>query len=400
MTDTAHPAPGGFSRELRVTTLICAGHFVSHFYMLMLPPLFVFIRDDYAVSYTELGFALTAFSIVSTLVQTHAGLVVDRAGARPVLIAGLLAGSVAFLVAGLVHSFWVFVAMFAVAGLGNTAYHPAGYAVLSHEVSEPRIGQAFAAHNFAGMLGGAVAPPVLLALTAVAGWRGAYMAAALIGIVAAAVLSLAPDIGSARRLPASRTTAPASRLALLKSPVILFNWIYFALLSFIAAGLQGYTAVAAQDLFGTPIAVGNTAMAVYLAASAGGVLLGGVIAARVGRHAVVTMTCVAITGVMAALSGLFALGDVGLIAALAIAGAAGGCAMPSRDILVREVTPPGSFGIVFGFLSTGFSFSGMVAPLVYGLLMDHGQPRAVFLFAAAASLVCVAAIAAGTRRSA
>jgi MFS family permease len=399
-TDTIHPAPHGFPREVRVTTLICAAHFVSHFYILILPPLFVFIRDDFAVSYTELGVALTAFSVVTTVVQTHAGLLVDRIGARLVLVVGLLIGGVSFLVAGLSPSFWVFVAMFGLAGLGNTAYHPADYAVLSREVSEARIGQAFAAHNFSGMLGGAVAPPVLLVLNGAVGWRGAYVAAALLGFAVAAVLAVAPDIASTRRSPAAAAAGkPAARagLALLTSPVILFNWIYFALLSFIGTGLQGYTAVAAQDLFGTPLSAGNTAMGAYLAASAVGVLVGGVIAARFGRHALVAMVCIAATGLMAALPGVVDLGAIGLIAALAVAGIASGAAMPSRDLLVREVTPQGSFGTVFGFLSTGFSFAGMVAPLVFGLLMDHGQPRAVFLTAAAACLVGVVAIAAGRR---
>jgi MFS family permease len=397
MTETTHPAPGGLSREFKVTTLICAAHFVSHFYFLILPPLFVFIRDDFGVSYTELGFALTAFSVVTTLVQTHAGFLVDRVGARLVLIAGLLTGGVSFLIAGLVPSFWVFVAMFGLAGLGNTAYHPADYAVLSHEVAEARIGHAFAAHHFSGMRGGAVAPPVLLVLNAAIGWRGAYVAAALLGFAVALVIALTPDISSAKRAAPS-AERPRAGLALLTSPVILINWIYFALLSFIAAGLQGYTAVAAKDLFGTPLSVGNTAMAAYLAGTAIGVVMGGVLAARVGRHALVAMTGVALTGGAAAFAGLVDLGPAGLIAALAFAGIASGAAMPSRDLLVREVTPKGAFGTVFGFLSTGFSFAGMVAPLVFGLLMDHGAPRAVFLASAIACLLGVAAIAAGSRR--
>ncbi|MDQ2080902.1 MFS transporter [Xanthobacteraceae bacterium Astr-EGSB] len=398
MTETTHPAPGGLSREFKVTTLICAAHFVSHFYFLILPPLFVFIRDDFGVSYTELGFALTAFSVVTTLVQTHAGFLVDRVGARLVLIAGLVIGGVSFLIAGLAPSFWVFVAMFGLAGLGNTAYHPADYAVLSHEVAEARIGHAFAAHNFSGMLGGAVAPPVLLVLHGAIGWRGAYVASALLGFAVALVIASTPDISSAKRTAPS-ADQPRAGLALLTSPVILFNWIYFALLSFIATGLQGYTAVAAKDLFGTPLPVGNTAMAAYLAGTAVGVVMGGVLAARVGRHALVAMTGVTLTGAAAGLAGLVDLGSAGLIAALALAGIASGAAMPSRDLLVREVTPKGSFGTVFGFLSTGFSFAGMVAPLVFGLLMDHGEPRAVFLVTAVACLVGVAAIAAGSRRA-
>jgi FSR family fosmidomycin resistance protein-like MFS transporter len=46
---------------------------------------------------------------------------------------------------------------------------------------------------------------------------------------------------------------------------------------------------------------------------------------------------------------------------------------------VRAVTPQGSFGKVFGFVSVGFSIGGSIAPLLFGWLMDRGEPRAIFL---------------------
>src|SRR5258707_7436881 len=137
------------SNDGRVIAVIGAVHFVSHYYILLLPPLFVFVRAEYGVSYTELGFALAAFNVVSAVFQTPAGFLVDRISARVVLMAGLLMGALAFAVAGLVDSFWVLVVMFAIAGLGNTVYHPADYALLSHHVSPDRMGQAFSIHTFA-----------------------------------------------------------------------------------------------------------------------------------------------------------------------------------------------------------------------------------------------------------
>ena len=119
--------------EWRVVAPVCAAHFLSHFYMIMLAPLFAFIRADYGVSYTDLALALTAFNLVSALLQTPVGFLVDRIGARSVLIAGVAIGALAFAVAGLVNSFTVFIAMFALAGLGNTVYHPADYSLLSQQ---------------------------------------------------------------------------------------------------------------------------------------------------------------------------------------------------------------------------------------------------------------------------
>src|SRR5579885_1017635 len=171
--------------HVRVVTAVSAAHFVSHYYIIVLAPLLPFVRADYGVSYTEIGLAFAAFNIVSALLQTPAGFLVDRLGARRLLIVGLLIGAAAFAVVGLTHSFWILVAMFALAGVGNTVYHPADYALLSHQVSRRRMGHAFSLHTFAGMLGTAVAPACVRAMQAIVGWRGAFVGAAVLGLAAA-----------------------------------------------------------------------------------------------------------------------------------------------------------------------------------------------------------------------
>ena len=65
-------------------------------------------------------------------------------------------------------------------------------------------------------------------------------------------------------------------------------------------------------------------------------------------------------------------------------------------MLVRAVTPPGAFGRVFGFVSSGFNIGSMFAPMIYGLMMDHGEPRAVFLCSAACSILCIGTVIFGS----
>src|SRR5262245_30250455 len=173
---------------VRVVGAVSAAHFVSHYYIILLAPLLPFVRDAYGVSYTEIGLAFAAFNIVSAVGQTPAGFLVDRIGARALLVAGLLTGAGAFILAGVIDSFWVLVAMFALAGVGNTVYHPADYALLSQHVPSDRIGQAFSVHTFAGMLGSAVAPATLLIMQSQWGWRGAFVGAGMLGLAIAAVL--------------------------------------------------------------------------------------------------------------------------------------------------------------------------------------------------------------------
>src|SRR5690242_10992360 len=158
MTPTTFAADPFTNKDVRVATLVSAAHFVSHYYILVLPPLFALVRAEFGVSYVELGIALTAFNLISAMMQTPAGFLVDRVSARAMLIGGLMVGAAALVLASLATTFWLFVAAFALLGLGNTVYHPADYTLLSHRVSATRMSHAYSVHTFAGILGSSIAP--------------------------------------------------------------------------------------------------------------------------------------------------------------------------------------------------------------------------------------------------
>jgi MFS transporter, FSR family, fosmidomycin resistance protein len=383
----------------RIVGVVSAAHFVSHYYILLLAPLLPFVRADYGVSYTEIGLALAAFNTVSAALQTPAGFLVDWLGARILLIAGLLIGGCAFVIAGLVHSFWLLVAMFALAGVGNTIYHPADYALLSHHVPAKRIGPAFSIHTFAGMLGSAVAPATLLLMHSLWGWRGAFIGAGMLGFAVAAALALIreqePASGGAERANSEEKGA-AWRL-LLSAPIVL-NLFFFVLLAMMSGGMYNFSVVALGAQFGTPATTANVALSCYLLMSAVGVLIGGLIVTRTARHGLVaSLGLLGITLASLAI-GNINLGALPLAAVMMASGFCFGVIMPSRDMIVRDITPPGSFGKVFGFVTTGFNIGGIIAPLIFGAIMDHGSPRWVFLLVALASLVAIVTVATRPRR--
>ena len=381
------------ARDSRVIGLVSGAHFVSHFYILLLPPLFPFVQAEYGVTYTELGLAIAAFNVVSAGLQTSAGFLTDRIGATAVLVCGLLLSAGAFALAAFVPSFWFLVAMFAVAGLGNTVYHPADYSILSRHVSPRRMGQAFSVHTFAGMLGSAVAPPVLLLLQSAVGWRGGFLFAALLGISGAAVMMLQRDVlgGSVApvRPPPAEEPANGEGWKLLLSPPLLRNLAFFVALAISAGGLQNYSVVALGALYGTPLSVANAALAAYLLMVSIGVLMGGPLASRTERHDLVAVVGLVTVALATIAVGLVPLATAWLIALMAVGGFCWGLMMPSRDMIVRSLAPPGSFGKVFGFVTTGFNLGGIVSPLLFGWLMDQGHPRAIFLLGAAVSLLSV-----------
>lgn len=296
MTTAELDAPAASPSDIRAVGTVSLAHFVSHYFILLLAPLFIFVRADFQVSYTELGLALTAFNVVTAALQTPAGFLVDRIGPRAVLVAGLTLGSVAFAIAGFVSSYWIFVAMFALAGLGNTVYHPADYAILAKHVSARRMSQAFSVHAFAGMLGSAAAPGSLLLLQSFVGWRGAFGAAACLGLAAAALIALQrepwPEFAS--REPDKRGGSAAQPLphtkdgwSLLLSGPVLRNLLFFLLIAITNGGLQNYTVVTLGALYQTPPAAANIALSGFLLLTALGVLAGGFLAARTDRHGLV-----------------------------------------------------------------------------------------------------------------
>jgi MFS family permease len=401
-SENALTLPVTRAAETKFIGTVCFVHFVSHYYITLLAPLFLFVRADYAVSYTELGLALTAFNVVSTALQTPAGFLVDRVSARMLLIAGLIVGALAFTIAALVHSFWMFVAMFALAGLGNTVYHPANYALLSRHVPTARVSRAFSFHTFAGMLGNAAAPPSLLFLQAQVGWRGAFVGAAVLGLLAALAAALQsdlPELEPARRKP--RGSEPGSQAGgwrLLAAPPILLNLLFFVLLAMSSGALYNFLIPALGALHGTPAEIGNAALTGLLSLSPIGVLVGGWLAGRTAHHGWVATGGLIVTATVASLVALFDLAAAVLVIATSVAGFASGMTMPSRDMIVRAVTPPGAYGRVFGFVSTGFNIGGIVAPLFFGQLLDHGYPRAIFFSVAAFALVSIATVAINTSR--
>jgi MFS transporter, FSR family, fosmidomycin resistance protein len=395
--DTAPPS------DTKVITLVSAAHFVAHYYALVLPPLFPLVRADFAVSYVELGIALTAYNAISAAMQIPAGFLVDRISARALLIGGVALGAGAVALAGLASAFLGFVAAFALLGLANTVYHPADYAVLSRRVSARRMGQAYSIHTSAGILGSAVAPASLLLLAAWFGWRGAFLASAVLGLAVAALLFIQGDalagsepISKARPHEAAGTGSTNWRL--LFTPAILVNFIFFIMLSLANGGVQNYSVVALEVLRGTPLAIANVALSAYLFMSAIGVLLGGYVVSRTERHDGIAIAGLAANAIAVLALAVFDVAAPVLILLMAAAGLFQGLIMPSRDMLVRAVTPRGAFGTVFGFVTTGFNIAGIVAPLVFGWMMDEGNPQAIFLASAAFGLASILAVMVNTAR--
>jgi len=374
-------APARQSNEFQTLVAVSTAHWVSHFHILVLPPLFPFLKDRLGVGFVELGLALTVFAVVSGLTQAPMGAAVDRFGARRILIAGLCLGGAAFAIMGLTLSYpWLLICA-GIAGLANSVYHPADYALLAAGIDEKRVGRAFSIHTFSGFLGGAVAPASLLLLVSFVGLEGALIGAGVLGPVAAALVALVPmpsESASGGQQPGLARKGGAGSLSSVMTPAILMLTVFFVLLSLSNAGLNSFSVVALMQAYEVEFATANVALTAFLGLSAAGVLVGGVLADRTRRHAQVAAACFATNALIVLAIALVTMPAWLIVIAFAVAGFLGGVIAPSRDMLVRQAAPPGAAGRAFGIVSTGFNIGGIIGPMLYGFIMDSHLPRWVF----------------------
>ena len=414
---TVEEAPG--RGQARVIGLIAFAHGASHFYQLALPPLFPHLKEAFAVSYTELGTLMTVFYASSGVFQTAAGFLVDRFPARLVLLGGLALLCAATVLMGFAPAFWMLFPLAVLAGLGNSVFHPADLTILTASIRRTRHGRAYGFHTLGGNLGYALAPIVMVSLALELGWRSALMVAGAVGLLLFLVLLLNRHLfldarDEAHPVPAPPGTGdrpaapvwcrPLAALTegfapLLSAPVWLC-FAFFVLLSGATIGLQSFFPALMDQLYGLPIAEGAPLLSVFLFGASGGVLLGGFLAERVGAHhqVVIGAGLASAAAFFVAISlGLFPTALLGI--PFALAGILVGLTMPSRDMLVRETAAASARGRVFGFVYSGLDSGAAVGPLIVGLLLDHGSPRAVlWLVAALLLLAIVSAVAAKGRR--
>ena len=390
MSDGAARSRG---QDLRVIGLVGSVHATSHFFQLVLPPLFPLLKDAFGVGYAELGILVTLFYGASGLSQTAAGFAVDRFGARAVLMAGIGLFASAILLIGVAGSFWPMVPLIVVAGIGNSVFHPADYSILTSAVRKEWMARAYGVHQLGGNLGWAVAPVAVLTLTHLFGWRSALILLGIFGYLLLAVVwwqgkSLTVgDASSARaRVAAGPRTAP---LQLLLAPAILLCFAYFAMLSMALTGFQSFLPAALNTAHGTPLGTAGWALTGYLLGGAAGILFGGWLADHSRRHERILAGGLVAAAVLVMIVGLIDLPAGPLVLMVAAAGFCSGTTAPSRDMMVRGATPPGSTGKVFGFVYSGLDLGSALVPPVLGLFLDHGLPIAFFSVTAVALGICI-----------
>ena len=376
-----HP-PQSLRRDAKIIALVGLAHGTSHFYHLLFAPLFPWLKADFGLTYAELGLLMSAFFVVSGVGQAVAGFVVDRVGAWIVLMGGIaLLGIAALTLAGS-QTYPMLMLAAAIAGLGNSVFHPADFTILNRRVSVPRLGHAFGMHGILGTMGWAAAPVFLAGLATLFGWRLALLAAALLTFAILTLLIANRALLDTRELQptgAAKAAAQGHVLSFLRLPGVWMCFAFFFITAMSLGGIQSFAPSALVELYGVPVTLATTSITAYMVASAGGMIAGGFLAARTSHHERIIAGAFAVAGALCMLVASGAVSSASTILLLALIGFGSGIAGPSRDLLVRAAAPRGATGRVYGVVYSGLDVGMSIAPLMYGAMMDGGHPGWVFV---------------------
>ena len=394
-------------------SLVGFAHGTSHFYHLMLPPLFPWLMIEYSLSYTQVGALMTVFFVVSGIGQAFAGFLVDRWGAHRVLCTGVGLLACSGILVAVAPGLWgLYLAAF-VAGLGNCVFHPADFALLNHRVSQTRLGHAFSVHGLSGNLGWALGPLLMTATATAYGWRMAGLVAAMVGCTSLAMLlwkreelsdALADELSGHGT---QRTSGSVSLGSLLKLKLTWFSFSFFFFSTLVLGALQNFAPSLLRDLYGLSLAAGTSALTAYLIGGAAGLATGGFLAgAAKGQEKLVGFSYF-FAATLALLLAFSVVPGWAVIGILAVMGFGVGLVGPSRDMLVRKSTATrlgtGAFGRIYGLVYSGLDVGLATSPLIFGMLMDAGRTNLVFVGVSMSLVMAVIAaqlIAAEARQTA
>jgi predicted MFS family arabinose efflux permease len=386
--------------DVEVIGLVGFAHLFSHFLQLILAPLFPLLSDEFGVGYAALGLMVSVMYTVSGISQTMAGFIVDRYGARRVLLFGMATFSLAMLLTGLATSYWMLLAVALLAGVGNSVFHPADFAILNAKVNPKRLGYAFSTHGIGGNFGWLAAPVFSIGISTLYGWRAATVAAGVLGLLVTAIIASRTALSGAQadggghrnKAEGARARGLKDEVRALLSKPVLKCFAFFTFYSMALIGLQTFSVSVTTALYGVPLVAASAALTGFLFGGIVGIVAGGIAAAHSSRH-----NLVAASGMLigSALTLLLASGTLPLwllTGTMTLVGFFTFSTQPSRDILVRGAAPPGATGKVYGFVYSGLDLGGSLSPLLFGWLLDQRLPQWVFGAASMFMLVAVATV--------
>lgn len=391
-TDTT--ATQDYSQSMRILALISTGHALSNFYVLCLPALLPFFREDFKVSFTYLGVILTTRAVTTGLLQVPVGFLVDKFGGKKVLICGLFILSGSFSALAAIPDFVWSIPLMVLFGAGLASMRPCNYTILNASIHPSFVGRAFGINMFTAHAARAVAPPMIVSIAVFWDWRIAVLTAGAMGFLVTLGLTTQWRIVRDDSVQPKKTHDLSffQEIRHLASASLLMFLVFFIFNALTTHGVHSFTVAALAELRNTPLTVASGVLTAYLVTGALGVLLGGFIVDKWPNHAAISIAVLVGSGAMFVIVGALPMPMVMIIILMSVAGVLQGVLRPARDMLMRAVIPRESFGKAIGIVATGAAVGGATAPLIFGWILDYGEPSWLFYVLAANLVILIGCV--------
>ena len=346
-------------------------HFSHHLLTALPAPLLPFIRDDFALNYTQAGLVVSVFSLSYGIGQLPAGWIADRIGPRIMITVGICGVALVGLLVGLSQTYVMLIALLALMGLVGGGYHPSAAPMISASVEPRNRGRALGSHLIGGSGSYFLAPLIAAAAAATWGWRGSFIGLAvptmIFGITFYVLLGRRAKMSKTQQTITNHhdeTPSPPGYLRRLVIFIILNTFtqaITFSTIAFIPLFLV--------DRFGVGEGTAAAFLSIVYSAGLWASPLGGYLSDRLGRVPVTLATCL-ITGPVIYLLNLVSY-SLGIGALLLIIGIVMYIRMPASESYIIGQAPERHRSMVYGiYYFAGMEAGGILTP-VMGSFIDR-----------------------------
>ncbi|MDB2245855.1 MFS transporter [Halorubrum ezzemoulense] len=414
--------------ERRIVGFTAGSHGLVHTYELSIPILLTVWVGEFSTTAAALGVVVTLGYGLFGVGALPGGILVDRFGSKPLILACLAGMAGSFLAVSLAPTLPVLAVAVAIWGLTASVYHPAGLSLLSTSVDQR--GTALGYHGIGGNLGIALGPLATALLLLAFDWRLVTAALALPAVAVAAygvtvdvdvALSSAdpePGASAADGGPNGDSTGGASgevslssvatdtRILIAGGFLLVFAFVTFSglyyrtfltflpdLLGDVLGGLVDLQLVDPESPYADQFDAGRYLYVAVLTVGVFGQFLGGRIADRVPPE----RGLMALMGILSALALLFipATGTIATFVAVSLAlGVALFTVQPLSQATVAAYSPSEARGLSFGYTYVGIFGIGALGSTLAGTILTRAGPSELFVvLAIIAALGAVSATA-------
>ncbi|MFC1983111.1 MFS transporter [Chloroflexota bacterium] len=376
---------------LGLIPLFVFAHFGHHLLTAIAIPLSPFIRSEFALSYTQAGLLMSAFTIAYGISQLPSGWLADHIGPRVMITIGVCGVGITGVLVGVSQTYVLAAVFLALMGAMGGAYHPAAAPMISASVDIKKRGQALGLHMIGGSASYFVAPLAAAAIAMAWGWRGAYLSLSIptvaFGIAFYWLLGRRNIIERATRGATDEKNSglftPSQRRRL--AALIILSTSTHAIMHSAMAFIPLYMV----DKFGMSLGGAAAAMALYYSAGLWAGPLGGYVSDRVGAMPILVFICL-IAGPVVYLFNLMP-GGMSIGVLLVILGAIAFVRMPVSESYIVGHTPERNRSTVLGIYFFGnMEGGGLLLPVV-GLIIDQFGFYMSFTIAGIATLIVASA---------